>query len=491
MNDEQLRFHGLARPPFEDASESHGIFRGSAFAALTVGIIADIRDGNVVIGVRGVQGIGKTYFTDVLAGQLDSPDFLPVQAAGGSASPRGIQRLLADAAGLSEEKPDPARLLKALQVEFNTTRLILIVDGAELLPPAVFHYLWQIIELCRMKSIRLHLVMIGDAGTWPGLNAPGLTEMRRAAISSHMIPGLTEQEAAEYLDRRLQAAGRSLTELMPRRAVAELIEQACGIPGRLNELTETALSHAYENGARRITLPMLRKALAIKRQPTPILEYVRPLISLPAMAAAAAVIAIVGVVALASGSDVAPPRRDMARLAGAWSNPGTGSRQDRLAVASVSPATARDAGEAAPSAAEGAVASAAAPQAASPNRASAKPVVFSRAVSQPQPSQVASAQGPVSDTPSSPDIPANGTPPSPPKPDFVAPTLARSTADRSRGQGLVLIATAGDNIASLYRRVYRGVEPPPYTQVVAANRAPIRQGSLVVFPEPPHGWTAK
>jgi hypothetical protein len=43
----------------------------------------------------------------------------------------------------------------------------------------------------------------------------------------------------------------------------------------------------------------------------------------------------------------------------------------------------------------------------------------------------------------------------------------------------------------MYARVYRGLEPPPFTDVLAANADPIRPGSLVVFPEPPKGWEPK
>ncbi len=56
------------------------------------------------------------------------------------------------------------------------------------------------------------------------------------------------------------------------------------------------------------------------------------------------------------------------------------------------------------------------------------------------------------------------------------------------GPGLVLLAGRGDSLAGLYSKVYRGMEPPPYSVVASANREPIVPGSLVVFPEPPNGW---
>jgi hypothetical protein len=55
----------------------------------------------------------------------------------------------------------------------------------------------------------------------------------------------------------------------------------------------------------------------------------------------------------------------------------------------------------------------------------------------------------------------------------------------------VLVAGAGDDLATLYAKVYRGVKPPPYPTVIAANRMPVRPGALVIFPEPPEGWSQR
>lgn len=79
---------------------------------------------------------------------------------------------------------------------------------------------------------------------------------------------------------------------------------------------------------------------------------------------------------------------------------------------------------------------------------------------------------------------------SPPRVMTIAPQHA--LADRAssrRAPGLVLVARRGDTIHALYAKVYRGLTPPPYKEVVAANHAPLKPGAVVVFPAPPNGWT--
>lgn len=56
------------------------------------------------------------------------------------------------------------------------------------------------------------------------------------------------------------------------------------------------------------------------------------------------------------------------------------------------------------------------------------------------------------------------------------------------GASLLLIAGPGDTLASLYAKVYRGMTPPPYSEVTAVNPATIRPGDHLMFPTPPGGW---
>lgn len=67
----------------------------------------------------------------------------------------------------------------------------------------------------------------------------------------------------------------------------------------------------------------------------------------------------------------------------------------------------------------------------------------------------------------------------------------QSPAQASGAPGLVLVARAGDTMPNLYAKVYRGVRPPPYADVAAANRLPLRPGAIVVFPRPQDGWPAR
>ena len=84
----------------------------------------------------------------------------------------------------------------------------------------------------------------------------------------------------------------------------------------------------------------------------------------------------------------------------------------------------------------------------------------------------------------------------PPAPEDGAAPLSAAPEPLHPGQGggapgLVLVAHPGDTMPVLYAKVYRGVRPPPYADVVAANHVPLRPGAIVVFPAPQDGWSGR
>ena len=297
------------------------------------------------------------------------------------------------------------------------TRLVLLFDDAEFIPSGMYRTLSQLLQACNSESLQLHLVLVGGPGLWKGLNAPDLAELRKAAISETLIPYLEEAEAADYLDRKLQYAGQPLARLMTKRATADLVARAHGLPARLDALAEQALAFSYARGRRRITARRLRQALADAPAPGWAPGWALGRAGEMALAALA-VICLGGVGGLVAWQHRIAPASDVASVHSPVPVPVP------VPVARVAALAARPEVKTVP------------PQAAAVPKA-AVPVT---------------AQGGHS--------------------------------------GLVLLAEPGDNLASLYAKVYRGVVPPAFVTVQAANRAPVTPGMLVMFPAPPGGWPA-
>jgi type II secretory pathway predicted ATPase ExeA len=110
-----------------------------------------------------------------------------------------------------------------------------------------------------------------------------------------------------------------------------------------------------------------------------------------------------------------------------------------------------------------------------------------RPLAPPEPSLADLSASPPSGLPS--DAPASRDAAGRPEP---ASGLGDPAAPAKAGApGLVVVAGSGDSMATLYAKVYRGLKPPPYPAVVAINRLPVKPGDLVIFPQPPDGWSSR
>jgi type II secretory pathway predicted ATPase ExeA len=391
-------FYGFLNPPFGPAARQAPFFRTDSRNALVRDVAGDIVAGRAVVGLRGDHGIGKSTLMADMASALRAQACLVVTLDGAAQDPQALQRAIAGAMAQSAADRGAAAM---------ADRLVLLFDDAELIPATMFRTLWKLLRACGAGPHRLHLVLIGGPGLWAGLNPPDLADMRKSAISENQIPYLQQEEAADYLDRKLQFAGQPLARLMTRRAVADLVSQAHGLPARLDALAEQALAFGYEHGRRRITSRRLRQALS--GAPGAALAYpaVPPLVM--GAVALACLVGVAGLVTWQTGPDLIPAPREAPR---------------GVPAARIAP-----------------------PGALLQAPAAAKPPV-----------QTLLAQAA--------------------KPAAAAPGRA----------GLVLLAGQGDTLRSMYDRVYRGVTPPQFENVAAANPAPVKSGTMVVFPAPPGGW---
>lgn len=75
-----------------------------------------------------------------------------------------------------------------------------------------------------------------------------------------------------------------------------------------------------------------------------------------------------------------------------------------------------------------------------------------------------------------------------PAPSATASVTVIQVPITPRGASLLLIAPPGETLLSLYGKVYRGGNAPPYQEVATLNPTVIHSGSRLIFPPPATGW---
>ncbi len=420
--------------------EAASLFQAASRRGLLDALLSDVRQCRNLISVRGNPGVGKTSLLAALAAELAAQGVVVV-AVNGAPSPAYVERLMIEAGGIAADILAPGQLHRNLQAAHGPAQLAMLFDDAEALSEAMFRFLGLLIELSHRTGTALSVVLAGQMGAWAGLSHPDLDDMRRATLPSYLMPSLKRDEAIAYLEHLLGQAGRTRGRVMTRKAMTELVDCAHCVPARLNAFAERALIHAYRNRRRLVTAWQVRACLSEGGGSRPMLP---PWLAV-ALPVASAVVVAVGLAAAAASwlmatATVMPPGQAVTALAPPSAPHGL-SRPPHVAPAAGLAVTKLLAGAALSRGSVAEPASLAAPA----------PAFIEAATLQPPPA---------------------------------APTLLGSP-------GLLLLARPGDDLQGMFERVYRGVTPPPFSQILAANPFPIRPGSMVIFPAPPGGWKPK
>lgn len=299
------------------------------------------------------------------------------------------------------------------------------------------------------------------------------------------LPRLDSAQVADFVSQFLPTSGRDPNALTPD-AIARIVHHSAGTPRLITRLINAAFAiapaQAAIDGAVIDEVAMLRWAEPSPPQQRPVAPPVesaerapapRPRTSRVRRAATAATLAATIVLTLRS--------TDLPNHASAAARPRVIEAAAIPAPAAVplSPIVVAKSGAPSPALDE--------PPAPLPP---STPILASRPIPGLPPEPETSAADLAQAQPATPTADPVPAPPSRAKlyPNL-SPTVARGLEAAVPGEpGLILIARRGDTLRDLYASLYRGVEPPPFEEVVAVNPKPVVAGTVVIFPAPAGGW---
>ena len=467
--------------------------------------VSEVLNGRVATPLRGMRGVGKTTILGEIVTRLRENGRFVVAVPGEESGPLAIQAAIAEAAGLRDlPRPPPQDLFRYLATDRQIDFLVLAIEGADRFSTKTFHYLSLLLDLSNTGTVKVQLVLFGALGPWPGLVGPDLTRLRDEMMSVDVLWPLDRAEAAAYVQGKFLGPDQPHHKLSSR-VLRDVLDHADGIPARLDELTRSSLAGEPPPHRAGWTWDELSASFHPTNRP---LSYA---------AAAACLVAAVGVAGWQleqrygadTATDAAMPDAAPTEIAASRPAPAIPTLPPRARVSPVPRpaeiAVDKSADPPAVANTQVAVPSPAAPPPAVPvppprqvdppaaqmaSLAPASlPLPFAAPSHIPVPLAVRPASPPaIEPWPQLPLLEPSGAPA--PQKSFLTDMAMASISHGRRGPGLILLAQGGDTMRLLYTKVYRGLVPPPYAEVVALNPEPIRRGAMMVFPEPPNGWTA-
>ncbi|MCA4962236.1 AAA family ATPase [Pseudomonas sp. Y24-6] len=196
------------------------------------------RYSQLLLVVTGPQGSGKTLLRQALVASTNKQSVQSVVvSARGAGDAAGVLRQVAQA--LNVAQPEIGSILsQVVQLALTGQEVYLLVDDAEQLDESALEALLAL--AAGAPEGRPHVFLFGESSLIAQLDALSLEEERFHVIE---LQPYTEEETREYLDQRLEGAGRGI-ELFTANQISDIHESSDGWPGNINQVARDAMIEA-------------------------------------------------------------------------------------------------------------------------------------------------------------------------------------------------------------------------------------------------------
>jgi len=196
------------------------------------------RYSQLLLVVTGPQGSGKTLLRQALVASTNKQSVQSVVvSARGAGDAAGVLRQVAQALDIAQAEIG-AILDQVVQLALTGQEVYLLVDDAEQLDESALEALMAL--GAGAPEGRPHVFLFGESSLIAQLEALQLEEERFHVIE---LQPYTEEETREYLDQRLEGAGRGI-ELFTADQISDIHESSEGWPGNINQVARDAMIEA-------------------------------------------------------------------------------------------------------------------------------------------------------------------------------------------------------------------------------------------------------
>ncbi len=143
-------------------------------------------------------------------------------------------------------------------------RAVLIVDEAQNLNAGALEALRMLSNINADKDQLLQVILVGQPQLRDLLKKPELHQFAQRVGVDFFIPPLTPPEVADYVQHRLQVAGRE-QPLFTTEALARIAEVTGGVPRSINVLCDMALVYGFGGDQPIIDVALVNQVLADRR----------------------------------------------------------------------------------------------------------------------------------------------------------------------------------------------------------------------------------
>lgn len=261
-----LSFFGLNEKPFAITPDPRYLYLSERHAEALAHLLYGINEAGGFVQLTGEVGTGKTTIVRSLLAQtpknaeialilnpkMTAPEFLlTICEEIGIGVPDSSTGSLKDLVDVLSQY-----LLKA---HAGGRRVVLVVDEAQNLAPAVLEQVRLLTNLETNTQKLLQIILIGQPELRELLGRNELRQLAQRITGRYHLHPLSRDETAAYVRHRLRVAGAT-TDIFSGTALSEVFRLSAGVPRVINVICDRALLGAYSMDRHRVTATLVRHA---------------------------------------------------------------------------------------------------------------------------------------------------------------------------------------------------------------------------------------
>ncbi|HEY4079066.1 MAG TPA: AAA family ATPase [Burkholderiaceae bacterium] len=261
------KFFGLQHEPFSIAPDPHYLFMSERHREALAHLLYGLRGGGGFVLLTGEIGAGKTtvcrcFLEQIPAGCNVAYIFNPKLTVTELLQTVCEEFHIEAPAGQSVKQYVDAINAHLLKTHAQGQSNVLIIDEAQNLSADVLEQLRLLTNLETHERKLLQIVLIGQPELRDMLARPELEQLAQRVIARFHLEALSVEETQQYVQHRLNVAGRTGPAPFDAKACRVIHALTRGVPRRINLLCDRALLGAYAQGQAQVTPAILKKAAA-------------------------------------------------------------------------------------------------------------------------------------------------------------------------------------------------------------------------------------
>jgi general secretion pathway protein A len=263
-----LSFFGINEKPFAITPDPRYLYLSERHAEALAHLLYGINEAGGFVQLTGEVGTGKTTIVRSLLAQTPKNAEIALILNPRMTAPEFLLTICEEIGiGVPDTSTESLKDLVdvlshyLLRAHGAGRRVVLVVDEAQNLAPAVLEQVRLLTNLETNTQKLLQIILIGQPELRELLGRNELRQLAQRITGRYHLHPLSRDETAAYVRHRLRVAGAT-TDIFSGGALSEVYRLSVGVPRVINVICDRALLGAYSMDSHRVTGTLVRNAAA-------------------------------------------------------------------------------------------------------------------------------------------------------------------------------------------------------------------------------------